>query len=333
LQHPDLFFLLRTYERKKENYGLREVKIFKGNIGYLDLRLFEPIDLVRDKFRHVLHFLEDTDALIIDLRKNSGGNPAAVQFLCSWFFDEPVHLNTIYWRRGDYEEEFWSKDSIGISKKPELPLFILISSKTFSAAEEFAYTLQTLKRATLIGELTAGAANPGYQFSLNDQFSIFIPTGQSINPVSGTNWEGVGVKPDIAVSSVNALETALEKALLAGRIYRQKQDDQRIGQFMKLANKIKETQTSIKTGQRTQAENDLEEILNTQVKQGIINEWTLNTLAYRFMSDEKLQLGNRQAGIEAYQKALSLDPDSQNARIMLDKLNRKNTSGPEEAEK
>jgi tetratricopeptide (TPR) repeat protein len=349
LQNPDLFFLLRTYERKKENYGFREVKIFAGNIGYLDLRLFEPIELVREKALQAMHFLEDADALIIDLRKNSGGNPATVQFLCSWFFDQPVHLNTIHWRRGDYNEEFWTLDSIGLPKKPELPLLILTSSKTFSAAEEFAYTMQVQRRATLLGEITAGGANPGYRFSINDQFSIFIPTGRSTNPVTGTNWEGVGVKPDIAVSQANVLDIALERALLTGRLYREKQDDQRVGNFMELSNKLKEISASIKKSQSADSVSDLETILDYQMRKGMINEWVVNNLAYRYMSDNNPQLalvlfkynttrfpssanawdslgevydelGQWESGIEAYQKALLLDPGSQNAQMMLDKL-------------
>jgi C-terminal processing protease CtpA/Prc len=225
LQNPILFFLLRTYERRKANYGIREVKIFSGNIGYLDIRLFEPLDMVHDKLLHTFNILNDVDALIIDLRNNSGGNPATVQFICSWFFDKAVHLNSIYWRRGEYTEEFWTIDSLGLPKKPTLPLFILTSSKTFSAGEEFAYDLQVQKRATLIGEKTAGGANPGYTFSVSEQFSIFIPTGRSLNPLSGENWEGVGIQPDIAVRSAKALEVALEKAQTAGRNYRQKQDE------------------------------------------------------------------------------------------------------------
>ena len=208
LENPQLFFLLRTHEKFKENMGIRKVKILSGNVGYLDLRSFEPLDLAHEKMLNAMRLLENVDALIIDLRNNSGGNPAMVQFLGSWFFDQPVHLNSIYWRRGDYIEEFWTIKDIGIKKRPELPLLILIGSKTFSAAEEFTYNMKIQKRAILIGNKTAGGANPGYTFSVSDQFSIFIPTGRSVNPITKTNWEDTGIEPDISAKSSTALNIA-----------------------------------------------------------------------------------------------------------------------------
>ena len=216
IKDANLNFFLHTHERIKENLGFRQVKILTGNVGYLDIRSFEPLELAREKALSTLHFLKDTDAMIIDLRANIGGNPAMVQFLCSLFFDKPVHLNSIYWRRGDYTEEFWTMNDIGIAKKPDIPVFILISSGTFSAGEEMAYNLQTQKRAILIGETTAGGANPGYSFSINERFSIFIPTGRSVNPQTGTNWEGTGVKPDIQVKRSESLSVSAEKAVVTG---------------------------------------------------------------------------------------------------------------------
>jgi tetratricopeptide (TPR) repeat protein len=349
LQNPILFFLLRTYERRKANYGIREVKIFSGNIGYLDIRLFEPLDMVHDKLLHTFNILNDVDALIIDLRNNSGGNPATVQFICSWFFDKAVHLNSIYWRRGEYTEEFWTIDSLGLPKKPTLPLFILTSSKTFSAGEEFAYDLQVQKRATLIGEKTAGGANPGYTFSISEQFSIFIPTGRSLNPLSGENWEGVGIQPDIAVRSAKALEVALEKAQTAGRNYRQKQDEKIIASYMDFSIMLKNAGNYFEAGQPDTAEATLYEALDSLLKKGSIGEWAINDLGYRFMGEKDQKMatalfqyntikfpqsanawdslgeiyytsGNLELGTEAYEKSLWLNPQNQNARIMLGKI-------------
>lgn len=88
-----------------------------------------------------------------------------------------------------------------------------MSKRTLSAPESFAYNLQALKRATIVGEISAGGANPGREFRLNEHFVVFVPTGRSINPVTGTNWEGTGVKPDIEVPAPQAFKTAHLAAL------------------------------------------------------------------------------------------------------------------------
>jgi hypothetical protein len=191
--------------------GFKESKIIEGNIGYLDMRGFAPPAFASTAADEHMKNLESAGAIIIDLRKNGGGNPEMVQYLCSYFFNEQLHLNSLYYRGTNQTTEFWTVNVLG-KKRPDVPLFILTSNFTFSAAEEFCYNMQTRKRAILIGETTGGGANPGQEFSINDQLSIFIPTGRAINPVTGTNWEGVGVVPDISTLSMDALDKAIELA-------------------------------------------------------------------------------------------------------------------------
>ncbi|MBL7738862.1 MAG: S41 family peptidase [Chitinophagaceae bacterium] len=191
--------------------GFKEVKILEGNIGYIDLRLFHPATAASSFADEHMKKLVNADVIIIDLRHNGGGAPDMVQYLCSYFFDKKIHLNSLYNRLTNSTREFWTTDVKG-KKLPAVPLFILTSKRTFSAGEEFAYNMQTQKRAILIGETTGGGANPGGVFSVNEQLSIFIPTGRAINPVTKTNWEGVGVKPDVEMASEKALEKAIEKA-------------------------------------------------------------------------------------------------------------------------
>jgi C-terminal processing protease CtpA/Prc len=191
--------------------GFKEVKFLEGNIGYIDMRLFFPVTIASSFADEHMKKLSSADAIIIDLRYNGGGNPDMVQYLCSYFFDKKIHLNSLYHRVGNSTREFWTIDVNG-KKRPDVPLYILTSKRTFSGAEEFSYNMQTQKRATLIGETTGGGANPGGMFRINDQLGIFIPTGKAINPVTGTNWEGVGVKPDIEVAADKALEKAIELA-------------------------------------------------------------------------------------------------------------------------
>jgi C-terminal processing protease CtpA/Prc len=204
------------------NYGFQKLEHFEHNIGYLDLRGFVPEHLGRETAIGAMKFLANSDAIIIDLRKNGGGDPKMVQLICSYFFDKKIHLNSLYWRHTDRTVEYWTLDEVEGKRMPDVPLFILTSNRTFSGAEEFCYNMQTRERATLIGETTGGGANPGGTFNINDQFSIFIPTGRAINPVTKTNWEGVGVKPDIKIDADKALDRALEEAKKAAEIVQKK---------------------------------------------------------------------------------------------------------------
>jgi C-terminal processing protease CtpA/Prc len=199
--------------------GFKEVKILEGNIGYIDLRLFFALSAASSFADQHMKTLASADAIIIDLRQNGGGYPDMVQYLCSYFFDKKILLNSLYYRVPDETREFWTVDVKG-KKMPDIPLFILTSKRTFSGAEEFAYNMQTQKRAVLIGETTGGGANPGGVFTVNDQLSIFIPTGRAINPITKTNWEGVGVKPDVVADVDKALEQATKLATEAGKKYK-----------------------------------------------------------------------------------------------------------------
>jgi C-terminal processing protease CtpA/Prc len=199
----------RSNNTAPDNGGFRESKIIEGNIGYIDMRGFLPAEFASTKADEHMKKLEGVSAMIIDLRRNGGGSPDMVQYLCSYFFDDRLHLNSLYYRTTNQTTEYYTIDVNG-TKMPKVPLFILTSNRTFSGAEEFCYNMQTRKRATLIGETTGGGANPGGSFRINDTFTIFIPTGRAINPVTGTNWEGVGVVPDVKISADDALDKALE---------------------------------------------------------------------------------------------------------------------------
>jgi len=160
--------------------------------------------------------LADSAALIIDLRRNGGGDPTMVALIAGYLFEKRTHLNDLYWREGQRIEEFWTDENVagpqyGIKKA----IYVLTSKLTFSAAEEFAYDLKALKRATIIGEITGGGANPGGDRRLSANFSAFIPNGRAINPITKSNWEGTGVVPDVLVPSSNALLVAQTVALKA----------------------------------------------------------------------------------------------------------------------
>lgn len=196
------------------NHGFTKVERLSGNIGYLDFRGFMDPDLGADTVAAAMNFINGTDALIIDMRNNGGGNPGMVALVCSYLFGpEPVHLNDLYWREGDRTQEFWTRKEVSGKRYLNKDVYVLTSKRTFSGAEEFTYNLKNLKRATIIGETTGGGAHPGGGFRISEHFGMFVPTGRAISPITKTNWEGTGVTPDIDAPADQALLVARVTAL------------------------------------------------------------------------------------------------------------------------
>ena len=163
-------------------------------------------------------FLASGDAVILDLRYNGGGDPSSVLLLCSYFFDEPTRLpdnGTTAWKVRPADP--WTQPFVAGRRMVDKDLYILTSSRTFSAPEALAYDMQALKRATIVGEQTGGGAHGTTSFAITDHFSARIPFSRAINPVTKSDWEGTGVKPDVAVQADRALLVAhlmaLRKAL------------------------------------------------------------------------------------------------------------------------
>ena len=200
---------------KLDNYGFHKVARLPGNVGYIDIRyLTRPSWGSGDTAVAAMNFIANTSALIIDLRKCSGGNPGMVALLSSYLFDgEPIHINDLYWRDEGFTQQYWTLPYVPGNRFVDKPVYVLISSFTFSAGEEIAYNLKHLERATLIGESTSGGAHPGSPFRLHPHFEAFIPLGRAINPITNENWEGSGVVPDISTSPPQAFDAAYKLAL------------------------------------------------------------------------------------------------------------------------
>jgi len=194
---------------EKLNFGFEKVERMQGNIGYVDIRGFVPPAMGGETASAAMTFLANTDALIVDLRKNGGGEPAMIAYVLSYLFDEPTHLNDIYERGGDKTQQWWTIPYVpGLRFGGKKPVYVLTSSHTFSGGEEFAYNLKNLKRATLIGEKTGGGAHPSRPVKVSDHFMIELPYARAINPITHTNWEGTGVAPDIEKPADQALDAA-----------------------------------------------------------------------------------------------------------------------------
>lgn len=204
------------FERLR-NYGFERVERLAGNVGYLDLRQFSNAPEAQTVATSAMQFLGSTDAMIIDLRRNGGGSPSMIATLLTYFVapNARLNFNNFFTRtpEGDETTQWWTVPYVPGTRHHGKPLYVLTSPLTGSAAEEFAYDVQTHKLGTLVGGTTAGAAHPGGMFRLNENFAAFIATGRAINPVTGTNWEGVGVKPEVEAKPEEALKAAHAAAI------------------------------------------------------------------------------------------------------------------------
>jgi C-terminal processing protease CtpA/Prc len=195
--------------------GIGRVERLDGNVGLLAIDpVLYPAELVGDGYAAAMRLLARTDALIIDLRRCRGGSPGTVALVCSYLLPPETHLNDIYERSPDGENivQSWTLPYVpGPHYGTERPVLVLTSRDTFSGAEELAYDLQQAGRATIVGETTGGGAHPRIGVRLHPHLEASIPVARSVHPVTGTNWEGVGVRPDVEVPAGETLAAALAR--------------------------------------------------------------------------------------------------------------------------
>jgi retinol-binding protein 3 len=200
------------------NFGFLTLRRLPGNVGYLDLDYFSDDPAVGQTINASMAFLANTDALIIDLRNNGGGSTVALQTLEAYFFNYQQQITSLEWRDPDTgamrEDQQFTASAVPGPLYLNKPVYILTSGVTFSCAEQFAYDLHNLKRATLVGETTGGGANPGDFIRVGEGFAVFMPEGRAYSPVTKTNWEGTGIAPDVKTARTKALVTAYDAALI-----------------------------------------------------------------------------------------------------------------------
>jgi hypothetical protein len=193
-----------------ENYGMRKVERMEGNIGYFKFDRFTDLYLAKETIVGSMNFLSNASAIILDLRDNGGGDGDASNFIINYFFPDNTKIGEIKFRKDEQAKDVIVKKDKDVKKiSNDVPVYILVSNKTASAAENVTYVLQQFKRAVVIGEQTSGKANPGELFVINDFLYMMLPTGAGKIEPSGTNWEGTGVIPDIKIDPIYALPKAI----------------------------------------------------------------------------------------------------------------------------
>jgi retinol-binding protein 3 len=199
-------------DMERSNCGFEKIEILPHNIGYLKFNEFGDPSICGSTAIAAMNFLSHVDAIIFDLRENGGGDPKMIALICTYLFDQPTHLNDLYNRKDDATEQYWTLPFVPGNRLAGKPAFVLTSKSTFSGAEEFSYDLKNLKRATIVGETTGGGAHPVARHRIDDHFAVLVPFARAINPISRTNWEGVGVEPDVPAKSSDALNVAQKLA-------------------------------------------------------------------------------------------------------------------------
>ncbi len=197
------------------NFSFEKVERLPGNIMYVKFNGFFDADTAKAAGTAAMNLAANGNAMIIDLRENHGGDPNMVAHVASYLLgDQKVHLSDIYYRADNQTNAFWSDPTVpGAHFGADKPVYVLTSGETFSAAEDFTYNLQAIKRITVVGEASGGGAHPIQPFRIDTNLVAVIPVGRSINPITKADWEGTGVKPDVAIAADKALTKANALAL------------------------------------------------------------------------------------------------------------------------
>jgi tetratricopeptide (TPR) repeat protein len=342
LHHPVRYFRMRA----KENAGFYKLEWIDQRIGYIDLRRFYSFDQAKDLAVAAMKFLANAQAIIIDVRENGGGSG---DYLSSYFLPYPTQLSGSYSRQAGSLTESWTRRDIGMEPRLDVPLFILTGPNTFSASESFAYDMQTRKRATLVGEPTKGGAHSVDVFGIDEKFEFYISTERAVSPVTGGNWEGTGVIPDIRVPAAAALDAAVAEAKKAAEAYGRGKDEgltKAVEEMQALADSAAKL---YREGKNQAADKALDALFKIARREGMISEFFINVFAYNFQSpqDERMCIallkkstdffpesytacellasfyesrGNKELALRYFRKVLELDPGNRNALRRIQEL-------------
>jgi tetratricopeptide (TPR) repeat protein len=348
LHHPVRYFRLG----QKEHLGIFRLDWIDNEIGYMDYRRFYYHHEAKEMLINAIQFLSSANAIIIDLRENQGGSGLLIPLLCSYFLPHPTQLTGTYYRGTNITQEWWTLEQIKGKRLLDVPMFLVIGKNTFSAAEYLAYDLKVQKRAILIGEATKGGAHSVDLFPVGDRFEIYIPTARAVNPVTGSNWEGTGVIPDILVSTESALDTTIILAKKAAQEYEKLKDDKIKKVISEMQRQLDQAESEYREGNNHEAKSLIDTAFQTGSHVNLLNEFFIQVLAYHYGSIRahkmatgilKMQIelfpksqsgyeslawsyyqqGEKRLAIEYFEKVLELDTNNTMAKEMLNKLKRK----------
>ena len=197
-----------------ENQGVRSVERLAGNVASIQLTIIPPAATAGGSIAAAMELIADTQALILDLRETRGGAPDGVALWCSYLLPEgEVHLNDVIQGADGPTRQYWTSGYVAGPRYAERPVYVLVSSATFSGGEGLAYDLKVFGRATIVGEVTRGGAHPSAVVSLGEHVELRLPVARSMSPITGGNWEAVGVEPDVMTSATDAFDVAYRTIL------------------------------------------------------------------------------------------------------------------------
>jgi len=276
---------------KNQDFGFQKLEIFPGNIGYLRINTFMDTQWAGETAAAAMQFLSTTDAIIMDLRRNDGGWPSMVQLLGSFFFDNNDNITL-------FEEHIPSENTIiqyrtlpylPGKRMAKTPLYILVGENTWSAAECLAYSLQKLKRATIVGEKTNyGAHSTRGPKMLNDYYVVKMPIGKMVSPITQSNWEGIGVEPDIKIGVDDALDTVVLEIL--SKKMEQNSDENAISELGWLCLKSEKIDLAVF-------------VFQENIKRHPDSAECFNNLGKAY-----LYSGEKQLAVELFEKSLTINP-------------------------
>lgn len=194
---------------QQQHCMIRRAEMLPQGIGYLKMDFFPDAAVCGGEVREAMASLNRADALIIDLRDNTGGMEGTVSLVASYLFDHPEYM---YGPRAAPTVDSWTRSPVAGDRLADKPVYVLTSRSTWSGAEQFSYDMKMLKRATLVGETTRGGAHAGVFHRIDDHFGMGIPEERAVNPYGKADWEGVGVTPDVKVKAADAFDTAVKLA-------------------------------------------------------------------------------------------------------------------------
>lgn len=222
---------------QSRNFGFGKVQLLPNGVCLLEIRKFEsPNEMFNGEQptrKKALELLEqirklNPTAVVFDLRLNDGGNPHMVALICSHFIEGQVLLGSFQYKPGEEPRgnEFYSfpmgeyktdsEENLPTrNRMTNTPLYVLTSDVTLSAAESFTYQMRTHRQATVVGEVTGGAASICKLFDAGEEFCVAVPIGTMVLP-EGPNWQGVGLIPNVLSEPSEAL--AHVEALIKDRM-------------------------------------------------------------------------------------------------------------------